>query len=147
MIVFAGGCLERIAHAVERAYPEECCGLLIGRRDTARKLYITEVAESDNVAIGQRNRRFELDPALRLSLMRRLRGTADDIVGHYHSHPDGTAVPSAHDAAMVFEPELVWLIISVSARRAGDARCWQWDQTTGSFLHLPHRPNLRTGST
>lgn len=147
MIVFAGGCLERVSDAAERAYPEECCGLLIGHRDAEGILHITEIAESDNVATGQRNRRFEVDPALRLSLMRQLRGTADSIVGHYHSHPDRAAEPSAHDAAMVFEPELVWLIVAVTAGRAGDARCWQWDQATGSFLHLPHRPRLRAAST
>ena len=139
MIVFAGGCLEHIARAAERAYPEECCGLLIGRRDADGVLRITEVAESANVAAAQRTRRFEVDPALRLSLMRRLRGTDNDIVGHYHSHPGGAAEPSAHDAAMMFEPELIWLIVAVAAGRAGETRCWRWDPAAAGFRHAPHR--------
>ena len=80
------------------------------------------VAESDNVAPSQRTRRFEVDPALRFSLMRRLRGSRDNIVGHYHSHPEASAAPSAYDASVVFEPDLIWVIVAVAAGRSG---LWQ----------------------
>jgi proteasome lid subunit RPN8/RPN11 len=136
MIVFHSGCLERIASAAERAYPEECCGLLIGRREDA--IRVTAVAESDNVAPSQRTRRFEVDPALRFLLMRRLRGSRDDIVGHYHSHPEAPAAPSAYDASMVFEPDLIWVIVAVAAGRAGEIRCWRWDPAAGRFRRSVH---------
>lgn len=137
MIVFDGSCLERIASAAERAYPEECCGLLIGRRENV--LRVTAVAESDNVAPSQRTRRFEVDPALRFSLMRRLRGSCDDIVGHYHSHPEASAAPSAYDASLVFEPDLIWVIVAVAAGQAGEIRCWRWDPAAARFRRSAHR--------
>jgi len=140
MIVFGDGCLERVARAAECAYPEECCGLLIGRRGSVVR--VTGVAESDNVAPCQRSRRFEIDPALRFSLMRRLRDGGDgmggdEIIGHYHSHPEGSAMPSAYDARMVFEPDLLWLIVAVAAGRTREIRCWRWDPVAAQFAAAP----------
>jgi proteasome lid subunit RPN8/RPN11 len=139
VIVVAGDCIARITAAAERAYPEECCGLLIGRSLAADDLRVTNVAESANVSAANRRRRFEVDPAVRFALMRRLRGTAECIVGLYHSHPDGTAEPSAHDVAMAFEPELLWLIVAVDTAHAGDIRCWRWDPVSACFRHRPYR--------
>jgi proteasome lid subunit RPN8/RPN11 len=66
--------------------------------------------------------------------MRRLRGGAERLIGHYHSHPDNPALPSRRDLEMAFEPDLVWLITSVMGGRAAettahipepDARCFR----------------------
>ncbi len=141
MIVIAGsGIISGIAAAAERAYPEECCGLLIGRR-SARAVHVDEAAESANVA-GDRRRRFEVDPALRLTLMRRLRGGDSGIVGHYHSHPDGPDEPSAHDAAMAFEPELIWLLVAVRCGEAAAPGAFLFDAGAGLFRRL----QLMTGA-
>ena len=43
--------------------------------------------------------RFELDPAALLSAHRAARKGGDTVVGHYHSHPSGDAMPSLTDAA------------------------------------------------
>lgn len=37
-----------------------------------------------------------------------------DIIGHYHSHPDGPAAPSATDLSMAYEPKMIWLICRVA---------------------------------
>ena len=115
MLLIARQQLKQIADAAEAAYPVECCGLLIGtgRRD----LRVTRVVASPNLAAG-RNDRFEVDPALRLRLMRELGDGPERLIGHYHSHPDHPAEPSAIDLAMAFEPELVWLIVAVEAGQA-----------------------------
>ena len=137
MIVFAGGAIvERIAGAAAQAYPEECCGLLIGHR-VGGDLHITHVAASPNVAPAERTRRFEVDPALRLSLMRRLRGSDEEIVGHYHSHPNGLVQPSEHDAAMAFEPDLVWIVVAVERGVAGTPGAFLYDAEAGRFRSLP----------
>ncbi len=141
MIVVAGSrIVSGIAAAAERAYPEECCGLLIGRR-TEEAVQIDDAAASANVA-SDRRRRFEIDPALRFVLMRKLRGGGRVIVGHYHSHPDGPAEPSAHDAAMAFEPELVWLLVAVQRGRAAAPGAFLFDAGAGGF----HRLRLITGT-
>lgn len=110
--------MKRIADQAEAAYPGEACGLLLGFHRTCGDIEVIRVAESENMASPGRNDRFEVDPELRLSLMREVRGTGCAIVGHYHSHPNGLAQPSATDLAMAYEPELVWLITAVIGGQA-----------------------------
>ena len=55
---------------------------------------------------------FEIDTALQLTLQRRLRGTAEAVVGVWHSHPTGAPTPSARDAEGAWETGLAWLITS-----------------------------------
>ena len=118
MIELARAHLAALARAAEEAYPEECCGLLVGTLEGGHRR-VTRIAPSANVAEGDRRRRFEVDPRLILKFQRELRGGAERLVGHYHSHPDGPAAPSATDLEMAWEPDLAWLIVPVAAGRAG----------------------------
>ena len=109
--------LKEIADQAEAAYPLEACGLLVGFQRADGDIEVTRVAASRNTAEAAQHDRFEIDPELRLRLMRELRdaapGTGQSIIGHYHSHPNGTARPSATDLSMAWEPDLVWLITAV----------------------------------
>ena len=62
---------QRIREAARAAYPEECCGLLIGHREGDR-LVIDEIAESVNLSASPRDS-FEIDLRLRLTLQKRFR--------------------------------------------------------------------------
>jgi proteasome lid subunit RPN8/RPN11 len=74
---------------------------------------------SQNVTKGAGLDQFEIDPQVRFNLMRELDDCAKNdgpryrIIGHYHSHPNHPAQPSATDLEMAYEPDLVWLITSV----------------------------------
>lgn len=116
MIISPLAVVKTVADAAEEAYPEEACGLLVGRR-TRRRTLIENAIPSRNIAQDRRIERFEVDPKLRFDLMRALDGTASQIVGHYHSHPDQPSDPSPTDLEMAFEPDLVWLIVSVVDRQ------------------------------
>lgn len=137
MILLPATLLRRLTSVAEEAYPEECCGLLIGFRDPSGRVCITEVAESGNTAPPPRRDRFEVDPAVRFAVMRRLRGRHLEIVGHYHSHPDGPAAPSQQDAAMAYEPEFVWLIIAVQGGAAGELGAFRYDPSMRQFDRVP----------
>jgi proteasome lid subunit RPN8/RPN11 len=118
--------LELIRAAAVGAYPNECCGLLIGRHEGGR-IVVSRVVPAANVA-GERARdRFEIDPKVRIDTERSLRGTEDAVVGHYHSHPDHPAAPSATDASMVYEPALIWVIASIQRGMAGPVRAWRFE--------------------
>jgi proteasome lid subunit RPN8/RPN11 len=108
------------------AYPKECCGLLIGRDDDGTgagagggaaapsgALRVTRVLPSVNQDPAGGARAFEVDAELILTWHKRLRGTAERIVGHYHSHPDEPARPSATDLERAWEPGMIWLIVGV----------------------------------
>jgi proteasome lid subunit RPN8/RPN11 len=129
--------LQAIARAAEAAYPEECCGLLVGIVDGDDRR-VTRVEPSTNVFEGDHRRRFEVDPRLILRLQRELRGGAEQLIGLYHSHPDGPGEPSATDLAKAWEPDLVWLITPVVNGHAAPTSAHQ-PTTHGGFRELPLR--------
>ena len=132
----APGQLRAIERAAEDAYPEEACGLLVGRSAPGAGYRVSTVEASANVAEPPRTRRFEVDPKLRLRLERELRESPDSVIGVYHSHPDGSAAPSKTDISMIFEPDMVWLITAVADGRAGETRGWRPAEDRSAFLPL-----------
>lgn len=129
---------QRILAAAEAAYPEECCGLLAGRPLPDGTVAVTRLADSANVADGDRRRSFEVDPKVRFDLMRELESAGGDetVVGHVHSHPDHPPEPSATDLAMAYEPEFVWLIVGVADGRAGPLRGFRRNAAGDGFDEL-----------
>ncbi|CUW41157.1 putative CysO-cysteine peptidase [Magnetospirillum sp. XM-1] len=117
MLVLSAEQMADIATAAEAAWPAEGCGLLIGKG--RRVITVTRVMNADNLLKAQGNDRFELDPKVRFAAERSVRGTKERVVGHWHSHPDGSARPSATDLAQAWEPELIWLIVGIAPDRQG----------------------------
>ncbi|MGQ0742387.1 MAG: M67 family metallopeptidase [Alphaproteobacteria bacterium] len=103
--------LEQCRAAARRAYPKECCGLIEGSRD-GDAWRATAVYESANMAANSA-REFLVDPQLQIRLMRELRGSERDVIGCFHSHPDGSAIPSARDVAEAREDDFLWAVIGV----------------------------------
>jgi proteasome lid subunit RPN8/RPN11 len=127
MIVgIASGVIETLVAEAAAAAPNECCGLLLGRPGR-----IAAIAVAANVA-AHPERAFEIDPATLLRVHREARGAGHAIVGHYHSHPDGSPQPSLRDAARAVENAQIWLIIAGSMVHA-----WHvvGDDPGGSALH------------
>ncbi|MDD9992676.1 MAG: M67 family metallopeptidase [Rhodospirillales bacterium] len=128
--------LQDIERAAEAAYPEEACGLLVGRSQPGGAWQVSAVEASTNVAEPPRTRRFEVDPKLRLRLERELRDCPDSVVGVYHSHPNGSAAPSETDISMIFEPEMVWLITAVADGKAGATKAYKPTEDGSAFRLL-----------
>ena len=125
--------LRRIEAACEAAYPEEACGLLVGRW-TGAAARVSEVHASANVAESRRCA-FEVDPHLLLSLYKRLRQGDESMLGVYHSHPDGSAEPSPRDLDRAWQPELIWLIVALRDGRAVETTAHRL--TDGAFFPFP----------
>lgn len=96
------------------ASDDEVCGLLFGECDR-----IDEALPCGNVAADP-SRRFEIDPAALIAAHRNSRNGGPRIVGHYHSHPSGSPIPSAADAASAPPDGAIWLIVA-----GGEARAWR----------------------
>ena len=143
MIAIDPPVLEAVVAAAEACYPDEACGLLVGRWAAAGHCHLRWAVPSANLAPDP-SVAFEIDPALRLDLQRRLRGDGQRVVGLYHSHPDGPARPSARDHARAGEPGLLWLITSVSAGEALRSGVHMVERRDGrqAFREMP----LRTGN-
>ncbi len=126
--------------AAEAAYPQECCGLLIGRQEAGGDFIASETASSPNVAKGNRKDSFEIDPQIRFDVMRDLGDGPEKIIGHYHSHPGHAGEPSARDLEMAFEPEMVWLIIAVENGLAQRPRAHIVDPAGAGFREIELQP-------
>jgi proteasome lid subunit RPN8/RPN11 len=117
------------AHARE-TYPEECCGFLTGPATEPRRIASTRRAK--NVAPTGRERRYVIDPMEVLAVSKALRGTPDEILGFYHSHPDHPAVPSEFDRGQAW-PWWSYVILSVLRRTPAEMKAWILDDKTGAF--------------
>jgi proteasome lid subunit RPN8/RPN11 len=139
VIVLPRAVVGHIADAAEAAYPDECCGLLVGRAEASGNRLVTRVAASPNVAEGNTRDSFLVDPRIQFDLMRELGDGPESIVGHYHSHPDHGATPSERDRQSVFYPDHVWVIVAVDRGRAGDMTAHLFDAGRGRFREIPLR--------
>lgn len=140
MIFLARADLKAITDAAEAVYPHECCGLLVGRREGADAIVVTRVCPSPNVTQDDARDSFEVSPQLRFDVMRALNeGGPERIVGHYHSHPDHPAQPSARDLERAWEPDLVWLITAVAGGQAIHTTAHVLDAEGRQFREVPLR--------
>lgn len=137
MITIAAALMDQITQAAERAYPDECCGMLAGIDEADGGVRISRVAASANVAEGRQRDRFEVDPKVRFDLMRQIEGGPERIIGHYHSHPDHPARPSEHDVKMAFEPDLLWLIIGLKDGRTTNVTAHKIVEEQAAFQEIP----------
>jgi desampylase len=113
------------------AFPRECCGLIEGIR-RGNTIEATALHPTRNLATE--SDRFEIDPAEHIRLLRNLRGTGREIIGCYHSHPNGGPAPSPRDRERAVDEDLVWLIASVDASGASEAAAFVF--RSGDFAPL-----------
>lgn len=139
MIIATESHLAEISKMAEAAYPAECCGLLAGADHSASDVRITRIIPSDNVAQTDTRDSFEVNPKVRFDLMRALEGTGERIIGHFHSHPDHPAEPSATDLAMAYEPDLYWLIASVNNLTTDEVKAYRALPDASAFTSVPIR--------
>ncbi len=131
--------LTEIQTHAERAYPHECCGLVLGTPATpTQPKQICAVRAAPNVwddhkteisaaeATQTSERRYWIDPAELLAAQKYARANGWDIIGIYHSHPDHVAVPSECDRQWAW-PQYSYLIVSVQQGAAHDVRSWILD--------------------
>ena len=106
--------------AARAAHPFEACGLLLGSGNRIeRAVPVANVAPDPAV-------HFEVDPASLIAAHRAARdGSAPDVAGYFHSHPNGLARPSATDAECAAHDGRVWVIVA-----DGAITCWS-DGTDG----------------
>jgi proteasome lid subunit RPN8/RPN11 len=114
---------EQIHAHLCRAYPEEGCGVLLGR-EAGRTRVIERVLLLDNRHEDARHHRFLIAPEQFLAAEREGREAGLEVLGFFHSHPDHPASPSAFDLEHAW-PYYSYLIVSVERGRVADARSWR----------------------
>ena len=129
--------LKIIYDHAEDIYPEECCGILLGKIDGVSKI-VVEVIETINTwkksevttelkNLDDLNRtkhsRYTISPRDILQAQKRGRDLQLDIIGFFHSHPDARSIPSTCDRDRAWEI-YSYPIISVINGKISDIKSW-----------------------
>jgi proteasome lid subunit RPN8/RPN11 len=119
MLRISQGHLASIRRSAEKYYPQECCGVLLGKLVEGERV-VAEVVSCTNIADGDQHDRYHIDPAELIDIQKRARDSGLDIVGFFHSHPDHSAVASKTDLREALWFANSYLIVEVSKGRAGE---------------------------
>ncbi|MDR2051542.1 MAG: M67 family metallopeptidase [Deltaproteobacteria bacterium] len=123
---------KRLREEGEKAYPEECCGFVLGH-DEKDVRFAEELIVLENARKGSaRRRRFsiEADEFMRAEREASVRGR--EITGIYHSHPDHPALPSEYDKEHAL-PFYSYVILSVAGGKAGEVKSFVLEADRSSF--------------
>jgi proteasome lid subunit RPN8/RPN11 len=109
-LFLSGADRRRLAVRAVAAFPEECCGILVGRRRCENDTVVSRLVATANVS-RERERRFEIAPREVLRVERGSRAAGEQIVGFYHSHPRGGGRLSSVDREHAW-PGASYLIVA-----------------------------------
>ena len=132
IIRISSGVFERLRNEAAMAFPRECCGLVTGKPGR-----IEAVVPARNVSPHPETS-FEIDPGTLMRTQREVRAVGHQVIGHYHSHPNGSAEPSPRDAARATHNGQLWIIVA-----AGSVTGWEAVTVTDpedDALHGRFRP-------
>jgi len=103
----------------EETYPDECCGVLLGRvDDNTGTRVVTSTARCGNTRTDSAHNRYNIDPRELVRIQREGRERGEDIIGFYHSHPDHPARWSSTDLAEAHWLGCSYVITSVEKGKA-----------------------------
>ncbi|HTW95801.1 MAG TPA: rhodanese-like domain-containing protein [Tepidisphaeraceae bacterium] len=131
-LVLTSSQFRQIERHGERAYANECCGLIIGREAGGRRI-VEELEELKNsFETTERYHRFSLDPLEFADAEKRAGQRGKLVLGLYHSHPDHPARPSEYDRQHAW-PFYSYVIVAIAGGKAADLTSWQLNETTETF--------------
>lgn len=111
--------MKAVFHAKER-YPEECCGILAGKRSSEGECRILDYIRTENDSFSEsKHGDFRIDPLKLYELEKDLEEKGLEILGFVHSHPDAPAVLSKEDIKYMI-PNLLYLILEISEGEVRD---------------------------
>lgn len=122
---------EMNAHA-ERAFPEECCGVMLGRDRDDDVREVTFVHAIENTKDENRKRRYLIEPNALLAAEKLARQKGLDLVGIYHSHPNHPSQASEFDREHAM-PFWSYLIISCMDGKATSVQSFRLREDRSVF--------------
>ena len=108
----------------EETYPDECCGVLLGKNiagegnSAAATNHVQQIVRAGNTRTDSAHNRYNIAPQELVRIQRQARGLGLDIVGFYHSHPDHPAQWSQTDFAEAHWLGCSYIITSIEQGKA-----------------------------
>ncbi|HET6822221.1 MAG TPA: M67 family metallopeptidase [Anaerolineales bacterium] len=120
MLVVPGRLIEQMNTHVEKAYPEEGAGFLIGEPGEVKEILALANSRED----GARHNRFLFTPEDYLQAELKADGLGLSLIGVFHSHPDSPNIPSEYDREWA-QPFFSYIITRVDNGKAVNSRSWR----------------------
>lgn len=120
---------ELLGHARTNA-PHECCGVLGGQ--LGDQMTVETIQQIENTAPDPAVR-YQMDPEALMTTIDRIETAGHELLGFYHSHPDGPSQPSATDRKEARWRDYLYVIISLTDNPTITA--WNW--TGSEFRSVP----------
>jgi proteasome lid subunit RPN8/RPN11 len=137
---------DAIVAEAERAYPDECCGFIIGDDRLEELRPITNIqnrkhAEDARAFPRDARTAFLMDPGEQLAALVEMDERKLELRALYHSHPDHDAYFSATDRARACSfdpnepdyPDTLYIVISVRNGKFAQAAAFAWDAQRKEF--------------
>lgn len=131
--------LTRMEQHGAEAYPNECCGVLLGKEEDGRKV-VMDILPLKNARDDSPRNRFLILPEDFVESDREARKRGMDILGFYHSHPDHPARPSEYDREHAW-PWYTYLILAVE--QGAPREMTGWLLTEDRLKMLPEELSIR----
>jgi len=115
-VVIAPSFLERMISHARSTLPTECCGVLGGTKSVVTSVYpLTNDLASPTQYLANPKEMFQAT--------RKMREKSENMIGIYHSHPNGPSTPSVTDQEQNYYPGLFYFIISLAGAEP-EVRCY-----------------------
>lgn len=134
MIALSGKQEDSIRKEGEISYPNECCGILLGRIGDNDSRSVEDIIPIRNAREAEEQyHRFQIESEDLLKAELEARKRKLDVLGFYHSHPDHPAKPSDFDREHAL-PFYSYIITAVDRGKAGDFTSWELKTDRTEFL-------------
>jgi proteasome lid subunit RPN8/RPN11 len=140
-LILADSLYRRIEEEGVRAFPNECCGVIIGRDEKPNRIVERLQVLTNSFEAEEQYHRFRLDPKEYIEVEKAAGAEGKLVLGFYHSHPDHPARPSEYDRQHGW-PFYSYVIVSIMKRQPADMTSWLLDEATEQFTQ---EEIIRTG--
>ncbi len=151
--------LDTLVRHATHDYPNECCGILIGPppfaqtregwgtpwtpRRSVTEAYVDRILAGENIARCDRRTAYQIDWKTLLTAVRSVRQGPQEIIGFYHSHPDGRSRPSQRDIESAWVG-YAYVIISMVDGSCTAVTGWEFSGLKCSNVTTFKSSNLQT---
>jgi len=123
-----------LVHYAHDAAPFEACGVLAGHGEQ-----VTHIFPVPNVA-SEPHTRYQLDAQRLVTVFAQLERDNLTLLGFYHSHPNGEALPSPTDIREATYPDVAYVIVGLKDVPRISAWRLRWGEAETVELHIGDEP-------
>lgn len=117
MFIIECNVLDEIINHARGGAPEEVCGLVGGRNNTAHSSYVVENQLHSPIE-------YFMDPRNQMESFKTIIRDGFELVALYHSHPESPPQPSKTDLARAYQTDIRYMILSLVNPIKPELRCY-----------------------